>query len=211
MRHRAGLAVLAALLLAACASSGDGGSPSRSSSNDRSGPGPQAPSSSDSGDRSALPPRGVRAGWRDYRPAKNTGQVTSLTLLSQGTEEGKLISRGRARMEGGKVVDDGTAADLLEAVSRSGFDRYAVKRSPEEPVPGALEGVWIDRGNGFESLFLMRGQRQNSETREIPDVFDALKKLVLTIHQRSPGSMVITGEGWSGDSMMNQKAGGKDR
>ena len=57
----------------------------------------------------------------------------------------------------------------------------------------------------------MRGQRQNPDTRELPDVFDALKKLVLTIHQRSPGSMVITGEGWSGDSMMNQKAGGKNR
>ncbi len=147
----------------------------------------------------------------DYRPPKKAGQVQTLTLLSQGTEEGRLIQRGRARMEGGKVVDDRTAAELLRSFEDSGFDRFALKRHPNDQAPGALQVVWIDRGNGFECLYLMPGARQNPETRDSPDVFDGLKKVIFVAHQMTPGSMVITGEGWSGDSMMNQQPGKKDR
>jgi hypothetical protein len=155
--------------------------------------------------------KGIKVGWMDYRPAKKVGQVQTLTLLGASTEEGRLIQKGRARMEGGKVVDDETASLLERSFQEAGFDRYAVKRSPKEPTAGALQVVWIDRGNGFESLYLVPGARQNPDTRGLPDVFDALKKLIFSVHQASPGSMVLTGEGWSGDTLTNQQPGNKNR
>lgn len=199
---RAAAVALAALLPASCASTGDS-TPSPSSSPDSPGGEPgaapvTAPASSG---------KGVVVGWMEYRGAKKAGQVTSLTLIGASTEAGRLITAGRARMDGGKVVDDRTAGLLAQSFDEEGFGRFAVKCSPNEPVPGAMQCVWMDRGNGFESLFFLPGQRQNAATRDLPDVFDHLKKLVFSVHQATPGSMVVTGEGWSGDSMLNQKPG----
>ena len=86
----------------------------------------------------------------------------------------------------------------------SGFSRSA---APQDGPSGALGVVWIDRGDGPESLYLMPGARQVEETRDLPDVYDALKKLILTVHQATPGSMVTTGQDWSGDDLMKQRPG----
>lgn len=147
----------------------------------------------------------------DYRAAKKAGQVSSLTLIGASTEAGRLIAAGRARMEGGKVVDDRVAAELSEAFDREGFREFALQRSPNEPIPGAMQCVWIDRGNGHETLFFTAGARQNPKTEKLPDVFDTLKKTIWYVHQRTPGSMVVVGEGWSGDDMFRKGDEGRGR
>jgi hypothetical protein len=153
---------------------------------------------------------GIKAGWISFKAPTKRGQVTNLTLCGASSEEGKLISRG-ARMDGGKVVDDRTADNLSLAYTEAGFERFAVKRRPTEPPAGALGAVWIERGNGFETLFLMPGARQNPATEDLPDVYDGLKKLILSVHMSTPGSMVVTGEGWSGDDMLRQRPGSGGR
>lgn len=127
--------------------------------------------------------------------------------MSEGSKEGKLIASGKARMEGGKVVSDGTAADLAATFDRAGFGRFAVKVNPREGPAGALGVVWISRGDGYESLFLLPGARQNSATADLPDVYQALKLLIFQVHQTTPGSMVTTGDGWSGEDLLKQKPG----
>jgi hypothetical protein len=153
----------------------------------------------------------MKAGWMDLRPATKPGQVSSLTLLSGNTPEGRLIQRGRAQMPGGKVIDDGTASDLLAAFANSGFDRFAVRANPTQGPAAAMAVVWIDRGSGYESLFFLPGARRNPETADLPDVYDGLKKLILGIHQATPGSAVTTGQGWSGDDLLKQKPGDPGR
>ena len=69
----------------------------------------------------------------------------------------------------------------------------------------------VDRGQGIESLFLVPGARQSSGTEDLPDVYDGLKKLILTVHQATPGSSVRIGKGWSGEDLMNQKPGDAQR
>lgn len=195
------LAVLAAMA-AACASSGPEG-------DSRAAPSDSSATPSDS----TLPPSsgGIKAGWITFKPPTKAGQVTTLTLCGASSEEGKLITLGKARMEGGKVVDDRTAENISASFTEAGFERFSVKRRPTEPPNGALAAVWIDRGSGLESLFLMPGARQNPATKDLPDVYDGLKKLILSIHMSTPGSMVVTGEGWSGDDMLHQKPGSGGR
>lgn len=154
---------------------------------------------------------GIRAGWMNLKPATKKGQIMTLTLLAESSKEGKLIASGRARMDGGKVVSDEDAAVILAAFEKAGFDRFSVKAAPMEGPAGALGAVWIDRGQGFESLFLLPGARQNSETKDLPDVYDGLKKLILTVHQSTPGSSVKVGNGWSGEELLNQKPGDTSR
>ncbi len=203
------MAACGPLLLAACAS--DGGSSSSSGvREDSAEPGVASPAATEAPAATAAG-KGIQAGWMDYRPAKKANQVNSLTLVGASTEAGRLIASGRARMDGGKVVDDRTAADLVEAFESEGFSRFALRRSPNEPIPGAIASVWLDRGNGPETLFFTAGARQNPKTEALPDVYDHLKKLVFTVHQATPGSMVVTGEGWSGDDMFRRNAEGRGR
>jgi hypothetical protein len=143
----------------------------------------------------------------DPRGVREAGQVASLTLLGESTPEGKKVKSGKAVMPGGKVIDDATAAQLAAAFDEAGFDRFAVGANPNDAPTGALGVVWISRGNGYESLFFMPGDRRDAATKDRPDVYDALKKLIWTIHLRTPGSMVKVSTGWSGDDLMNQKAG----
>ena len=192
-------AVLSSLLLAACGSTTDGGSRSESES-----PREAAAEAAPAGDVSALPATGVKAGWIDPRSGGKSRQI-SLTLISASSQEGRLISTGRARMDGGKVVDDKTAGDILQAFDKAGFDRFAVMAKPEDAPSSTLGVIWIDRGRGIESLFFLPGARQDPRTADLPDVYDSLKKFILYIHQSSPGSMVTAGEGWSGDQMTDQK------
>ena len=147
----------------------------------------------------------------DLRDGTYRKGMMSLTLLGESSEEGSLIASGRAHMPGGKVIDDPSAARLVEAFQRGGFDRFALRVHPTEGPGNSLGVVWMDAGDGtgFRSLFLVPGARRDPRTKDLPDVYDDLKKLILSIHQITPGSMVVTGEGWSGDSMMNQKPGGR--
>ena len=190
-------AVLAAALslLPACSSSGSAGVE-------------EAP---DYSDRPALPEGGVQVGWMSYRAAKKDRQITALTLLSESSPEGKLLASGRGVLDGGKVVDDGTAADLLLSFERAGFNRFALRVHPGEAPVGAIGSVWINRGNGPETLFLTPGARGNPETYDLPDVYDGLKKLIFLVHQRTPGSVATSGAGFAGDDLMNQHPGKKGR
>ena len=133
--------------------------------------------------------------------------MTTLSLLGDSTEEGKLLQQGKVRVDGGKVVDVKTAKNLADAFQQAGFDRFAIKRRPLPAPAGAIAAVWLDRGEGVETLFLMPGARQNPATEDLPDVYDGLKKLILSVHMTTPGSVVVTGEGWSGDDIMRQKPG----
>ncbi len=153
---------------------------------------------------------GIRAGWVNLKPREKRGQIMTLSLLSESSKEGKLMAKGYS-MEGGKVVSDRDAAGLKAAFEEAGFDRFAVRASPSEGPQGALGAVWIDRGQGIESLFLVPGARQNPETKDLPDVYDGLKKLILTVHQATPGSSVRVGKGWSGEELLNQKPGDTQR
>src|SRR5688572_28822538 len=174
-------ATLLALLLAGCATAGDASAPADPASSDSTAVG--------SLEMPAAEGPGIRAGWVNLKPREKRGQIMTLSLLSESSKEGKLIAKGYS-MEGGKVVSDQDAAGLQAAFEKAGFDRYAVKASPSEGPQGALGAVWIDRGRGIESLFLVPGARQNSETKDLPDVYDGLKKLILTVHQATPGSSV---------------------
>ena len=194
------LAALAALA-AACATGG----PDAALEVDPAGP----PSAGDPAPSTAS--TGIKAGWITFKPPTKAGQITTLTLCGASTEEGKQIALGLARMDGGKVVDDVTAENISASFTEAGFERFSVKRRPTEPPGGALAAVWIDRGSGLETLFLMPGARQNPATRDLPDVYDGLKKLILSIHMSTPGSVVVTGEGWSGDDMLHQKPGSGGR
>ena len=205
------LAALAALA-AACASTGPAAAPADSSGasdseTEAGAPTPGSASHREADNSPGTPSSGIMAGWVSYKPPTKRGQVTTLTLCGASTDEGKLISQGRARMDGGKVVDDATAQNLSASFTEAGFERFATRRRPTEPPSGALAAVWIDRGAGVETLFLMPGARQNPATRDLPDVYDGLKKLILSVHMSTPGSMVVTGEGWSGDDMLHQKPG----
>jgi hypothetical protein len=208
-RSSAALAALA-LLAAACASS-DSSSPAPGTNY----PTPQADRTPPAGDPAdptspaalAAPATGVKAGWISFKPATKAGQVTTLSLLGESTEEGRLLQQGKVRVDGGKVVDARTAQNLADAFKEAGFDRFAIKRRPLPAPAGAIAAVWLDRGAGVETLFLMPGARQNSATEDLPDVYDGLKKLILSVHMTTPGSVVVTGEGWSGDDMMRQKPG----
>ncbi|HEU4394267.1 MAG TPA: hypothetical protein VFS92_01800 [Planctomycetota bacterium] len=212
MPHRTALlarsiAALAALapLSGACGSTGtspDAPAPAAAAGTDPLGPAP-------SPDDPPKPATGVKAGWISFKPTTKAGQVTTLSLLGDTTEEGKLLQNGKVRVDGGKVVDAKTADNIALAFKEAGFDRFAIKRRPLPAPAGAIAAVWIDRGQGVESLFLMPGARQNPATEELPDVYDALKKLVLSVHMTTPGSVVVTGEGWSGDDMLRQKPGGR--
>jgi hypothetical protein len=142
---RAAAAVLAALLLAACASA-------PASTEGGGGPADEAPSP----DAPAAPVI-VKAGWMDLKNQGRPGILTALTLVSASSKEGKLISSGRAQMQGGKVITDQYAARLVEAFERQGFWRFARKVGPMDGPQGALRVVWIDRGEGPESLFLFPG------------------------------------------------------
>ncbi len=155
----------------------------------------------------ALPETGIKAGWMQFKSPTKTGQMTSLTLISESSKEGQLIAKGRARMDGGKVISDRDALALAASFDQEGFGRFAVKVNPNEAPTGALGAVWIDRGNGYESIFLLPGQRQNPATRDIPDVYFHLKGLILSVHQTTPGSSVRVGEGWSGEELLDQKPG----
>lgn len=213
MHHRTALlarsfAALAALSLlsAACGSPGsapDAPAPAADAGTDPLGPGAPSP------DDPPKPATGVKAGWISFKPTTKPGQVTTLSLLGDTTEEGKLLQHGKVRVDGGKVVDARTADNIALAFKEAGFDRFSIKRRPLPAPAGAIAAVWIDRGQGVESLFLMPGARQNPATEELPDVYDALKKLVLSVHMTTPGSVVVTGEGWSGDDMLRQKPGGR--
>ncbi|NUN51466.1 MAG: hypothetical protein HUU06_01590 [Planctomycetaceae bacterium] len=196
----AGVAFLLAPLLApGCASDGGSGGGGTRAASSRG-----EPAAASSG-ASAAAGSDIMAGWMDLREGSRSGRLTTLTLVSENRQEGKLIQSGRARMDGGKVVDAETAAQIAASFDEAGFDRFCLSSRPTEGPSGALGVVWIDRGRGVESLFLLPGARQDPRTRDLPDVYDALKKLILYVHQSSPGSMVVTGEGWSGDDMMNQK------
>jgi len=162
-------------------------------------------------DRPALPEGGIQVGWMGFKAAVKDRQITSLTLVSESSREGKLLAAGRAVMEGGKVVDDGTAADILLCYERSGFDRFALRVNPNEAPIGALGAVWINRGNGIETLFLVPGARNNAETYDLPDVYASLKELIFRIHQKTPGSVATSGAGFAGDDLMNQHPGQKGR
>jgi len=198
---------LLAMLAAACASgSADAPAMPAASPGDPASAAAEFPS-----DAPAAASAGVRAGWLTFKPPTKAGQVTTLTLVGENTEEGKLLSRGRVRLDGGKVVDEKTAANLADAFRQAGFDRFCVKRRPLPAPAGALAAVWIDRGQGVETLFLMPGARQNPATEDLPDVYDGLKKLILSVHITTPGSVVLTGEGWSGDDMLRQKPGSGGR
>ena len=213
MPHRTALlarsiAALAALSLlsAACgspSSAPDAPAPAADAGTDPLGPGAPSP------DDPPKPATGVKAGWISFKPTTKAGQVTTLSLLGDTTEEGRLLQQGKVRVDGGKVVDARTADNIALAFKEAGFDRFSIKRRPLPAPAGAIAAVWIDRGQGVESLFLMPGARQNPATEELPDVYDALKKLVLSIHMTTPGSVVVTGEGWSGDDMLRQKPGGR--
>ena len=154
---------------------------------------------------------GVRIGWMDLKRASKAGQMQSLTLVGESTREGRLIASGRAQMPGGKVVSDSTAREMAVAFDQYGFGRFAVGVHPESGPSGALGVVWMDTGDGrgIRSLFLLPGSLNDSRTRDLPKTYEQLKALVLSVHQMTPGSMVVTGEGWSGDDMMNQRPGGR--
>jgi hypothetical protein len=162
-------------------------------------------------DTSVVPADGIHFGWMDYRAAKKAGQVLSLTLVSENSKEGKLLASGRARMEGGKVVSDRDAAIVMAAFEEQGFQRFALKVNPNEAPAGALQSVWMRKDGEFETLYLMPGAVQNPETKDLPRTFQALKELIRQVHLSSPGSSVSTGDGWSGDDLLNQKVDGRPR
>jgi hypothetical protein len=200
--HRATSATLLAAFLAAalsllpaCSSSGSGD--------------PNAPP--DAPDLSALPEGGIQAGWMSFKSATRDKQVTSLTLVSASSREGKLISAGRAQMAGGKVISDEDAASLLLSFERQGFDRYALRSNPNEAPQAAMGAIWINRGNGVETIFLMPNALANPETEGLPKVYEGLKALILYVHQTTPGSVATSGQGVAGDDLVNQKPGKKAR
>lgn len=195
--------MLAALLAAGCASGG--------TSPETSLEPVDSPSVADTAAAPSPAGPGVRAGWITFRAQKKRDQLMSQTLVGESTREGKLIASGRGRMDGGKAIDDGRMTDLVDAFDHTDFARYAVMADPNTPPAGALGVVWLDRGNGFESLFLMPGAVNDPSTAGVPKTYEALKALIFTIHQRTPGSMVLTGEGWSGDDMLKQRPGGTGR
>jgi hypothetical protein len=200
LRARLLAAILASAAAAGCASGGAAG-----------GASPGSPVPTGNAALPEVPATGLQIGWMDYRPPKKRGQIQTLTLVSESTREGKLLRKGGVSMPGGKVVDDLTAAELIQSCIEGGFERFAVPCNPNAPMAGAMQSVWLDRGNGFECLFLHPGAIQNPETKDLPKVFEALKALVFTAHQVTPGSSVTTGQGWSGEDLMNQRPGGGGR
>ncbi len=197
-------AALAACLFAAGCAAGDSYDDSYSSSGDSRGTETARPASVPQG-------AGIKAGWMDLRSTKQAGSLESLTLVSKSSPEGRKMAAGRATMLGGKVIADKMARDLVDAFREGGFSRYSVKVHPRSAPTGAVGVVWLDDGNGIRSLFLTRGAVQNPATAQLPRTYGDLKKLILAIHQATPGAAVSTGTGWSGDSMFRQDPSKRDR
>ena len=197
--HRTSLAALLALALAGCASSGEAAAPAPSDGSESVAAGTlELPTASGPG---------LRFGWKNLKPAEKRGQVMDLILLSESSKEGKLISTKGYSMDGGKVITDKDAAEMLIAFEKYGFNRFAVRTGPNEGPTGALGVVWMDRGKGIESLFLTPGARHNTDTKDLPDIYGDLKKLIWSVHVNTPGSSVRVGKGWSGEDLLNQKPG----
>ncbi len=190
------------LLLAACAT---GGLAAGCASGPSGGGGGGSSSPRASGGDAPSGETALEAGFYDPRSAARTGRLIALTLVNETTEKGRKMTSGLGTMDGGKVVDAATAAAIADSFREAGFDRFCLRALPTEGPSGALGVVWIDRGNGVESLFLMPGAVQNPETKDLPHVYQAIKLLIFKVHQATPGSMVTSGEGWSGDDIMNQK------